>query len=420
MTDDRAIRRAGLVVTAVAGVTFVVLAALLVPWHWLPGGHVRAVPARSVFTAAEISHDEHVSWLLRLPSWANLLLVLVVALALGLTRWGSRVVAALPGRWWAKAALGSGVLTAVAVLVQLPLAARMQHVELDAGLSRQSWSSWGTDQLISFGVAWVFTAVPVLGLLLLVRRAPRTWPAWAAAGAVVLAMAGSFVYPVVVEPLFNSFHSLPAGQLRSDVFRLAKAEHVQISDVLVADASRRTTTLNAYVSGFGSTRRVVIYDTVLTSLTTPEIETVVAHELGHAHHDDVLVGTVLGAAGGAAGVGLLGVLLSSRRLRDRAGITGPGDPRSVALLLALVAVGSLLVSPVENTISRAVEARADRASLQVTRDPATFEAMQRELALRSLADPTPPRLSQLWFGSHPTVLQRIGMARQMSAGISDR
>ncbi len=81
-------------------------------------------------------------------------------------------------------------------------------------------------------------------------------------------------------------------------------------------------------------------------------------------------------------------------------------------MLALVAVGALLASPVQNTISRAIEARADRSALEATRDPDTFIAMQRQLALRSLSDPTPPAWSQFWFGSHPTTLQRIGLARR--------
>ena len=85
----------------------------------------------------------------------------------------------------------------------------------------------------------------------------------------------------------------------------------------------------------------------------------------------------------------------------------------VALLLALAAVGSLLASPVENTISRAIEARADRAALEATHDYPAFDEVQRQLALRSLSDPTPPGWSQFWFGSHPTTLQRIGIAEAL-------
>jgi STE24 endopeptidase len=408
-------RRISLAVTILAGGGFVVLAAVLVPWHWLPGQHVEAVPARSVFTAAQIAKAEHVSALFRYSGWANLALGLVVALLLGLTRLGSRLVDRLPGRWWLQVLQATALLTALGVVVQLPLAAFGHHVDRHYGLSTQTWGPWLSDQVVAAAVTAVFTGVGVLVLLAVVRRAPRSWPAWAAGAGAALTMLGSFIYPVVVEPLFNNFSPMQAGPLRTDIFRLAAAEHVHIDDVLVADASKRTTTLNAYVSGFGSTRRVVVYDTVLKSLSNAEIESIVAHELGHAKHQDVLVGTVLGAAGGAFGIGLLGLLLADGRLLRRVGASGAGDPRVLPLLFALIAVGTFLASPVQNTMSRAVEARADRTALTVTHDPGTFIAMQQQLALRSLADPTPPRLSQLWFGSHPTVLQRIGMARLSSS-----
>ena len=91
------------------------------------------------------------------------------------------------------------------------------------------------------------------------------------------------------------------------------------------------------------------------------------------------------------------------------------DPRAVALLLALTALGGFVVSPLQNTVSRAIEARADRVSIQATHDGPTFVRMQRQLALTALADPSPPALSQLWWGSHPTVLQRAGLPASMRA-----
>ncbi len=112
-----------------------------------------------------------------------------------------------------------------------------------------------------------------------------------------LVMVGSFVYPVLVEPAFNQFTPLPDGPLRTQILHLADVEHVHLDDVLVADASRRTTTLNAYVSGYGSTRRVVLYDTVLHDLPRDQVLAIVAHELGHAAHDDVLWGSLLAALG---------------------------------------------------------------------------------------------------------------------------
>jgi STE24 endopeptidase len=407
--------RLSLAVTVIAGAAFAVVAALVVPWHWLPGAHVEAVPASQVFSSAQIARGEHVSGLLRHAAWASLVVSVLVAGLLGFTRLGSDLVRRIPGWWWAKVILGCLAVNVIGSVASLPFDWISQRVELSEGLSRQGWGSWIDDRAVELAVTWVFTSIALVVVVGLARRAPRTWPLWSALAAATLAMVGSFAYPVVVEPLFNHFTPMKAGELRTDIFALAKHEHVHIDDVLVADASRRTTTLNAYVSGYGSTRRVVVYDNLLSGLPQSEVEMIVAHELGHAKHDDVLTGTILGALGSAFGIGLLGVLMTRRGLLRRTGVDALGDPRGVPMLLALAVVGSLLASPVQNTISRAIEARADRTALEATGDPETFVAMQKQLALRSLADPTPPAWSQFWFGSHPTTLQRIGMAVQMDA-----
>jgi STE24 endopeptidase len=136
---------------------------------------------------------------------------------------------------------------------------------------------------------------------------------------------------------------------------------------------------------------------------------VVAHELAHARHQDVVTGSLLGAAGAILGTGLLGLLLPAGG--DRRDIR---DPRTVPRLLALVALAGLLAAPVQNGVSRRIEARADVDALRATKDPAAFVEMQVELARRSLADPTPPRWSTFWFASHPTTLERIAVARRFT------
>jgi STE24 endopeptidase len=193
--------------------------------------------------------------------------------------------------------------------------------------------------------------------------------------------------------------------------RLADREGVRIDDVLVADASRRTTTHNAYVSGFGATRRIVVYDTLLSGAPPAQVRLVVAHELGHAKANDVLLGTLVGALAAAAAVPLLALVLGSGPLLRRAGAAGAGDPRSLALLLAAIAVISLLSQPGQMLVSRHIEARADVHSLDLTHDPETFAHMQRELAVANLSDLDPPAPIYLWFGSHPTGPARIAMAR---------
>ena len=405
------------VVTLVGGVGFVVVAALLVPWHPVPGGTPDPVPARDVFTAAEIARGEDFARLARALSWTALAISLLVACLLGFTARGARLLDRAPAacrrRWPLAVVFLVAAVLLIGQLATLVPDVLLQRQRLANGLSNQAWGDWALDQVRGYGVAVVGTSIALLVLVGCARRWPRGWPAVAAGLSALLVLAGSFLYPLLVEPVFNDFHRMPDGQLRTEILRLADQEGVSVHDVLVADASRRTTTLNAYVSGFGSTRRVVVYDTLLDSQPEGEVLSVVAHELAHARHDDVVVGTVLGAFGAAVGVGLLGVLLASPGLRRRAGVSGMGDPRAVALVLALLAVGTLVASPVQNGISRRIETRADVDALETTQDPESFIALQRALALRSLADPTPPAWSQFWFGSHPTALERIAIAEKL-------
>jgi STE24 endopeptidase len=409
-------RRAALTVAALLGAALVLVIALRTPWQPLPippGGRTPVDPGE-VLPADRIAVAESFAAALRPASLTALLLGLAVAAVLGLTPLGARIVRAaarpLGGGWAWQVLLGVLALSVIGRLVTLPLAAYGEVVRHRYGLSTRSWPLWARDVAVSTAIDTGLTALTLLGLVWLVRRAPRTWWAWAAGAAAALVVVGSFLWPVVIEPAFNSFEPLPVGQLRTDLLQLAEDNGTPVEDVLVADASRRTTALNAYVSGFGSTRRIVLYDTVLEQLPDDEIESIVAHELGHVSADDVLTGTLVGALGAGAAVALLGWLLSWTPLLRRAGADSPGDPRVVPLVLFLAAVGTVLSTPVQNVVSRQVEARADVHALDLTADPEAFIAMQRRLAATNLNDPTPPAAWQWWFGSHPTAAQRVAMA----------
>lgn len=404
-------RRAALAVTTVGGLAVVALTLLLVPWDPVPGGTPSPVPPSSVFTPDQVARAEDFARTTRLWSWSSLGVSVAVACVLGFSSWGRRLVARLPGRWWVRVVLAVAVLEVIGRVVTLPFAVLLRRHVLDAGLSTQQWSAFAVDLVKSETVTFVATSVVVLVLVGCARRWPRAWPAVAGTTLAGLVLVGSFAYPVVVEPLFNDFTSLPEGDLRTRVFALADQEGVPIDDVLVADASRRTTTLNAYVSGFGDTRRVVLYDNLVDDVPQDQVLSVVAHELAHARHDDVLTGSLIGAAGAAFGVGLLALVVGA--VGGRRG-TWMRDPEVVPLVLALVAIASLLAMPVQNGISRRIETRADVDALLATRDPAGFAAVERQLMLRSLADPTPPPLAQLWFGSHPAGLTRIAIAEQLA------
>jgi STE24 endopeptidase len=402
-----------LVAFAVLGAALVALLALTTPWHPLGANAPRvAVDVGRDFTPEQHARENAFHRAVRPPGYASLALGLVAAALLGLTPLGARVVERLGrGPWPVAAALGGLAVALVPRLVTVPFDARAEVVLRRYGLSTQTWGGWAVDQAKGALVGSVIVVVATVGLVGLARAAPRTWWAWGALAAAALVCVASFVYPVVVEPLFNHFTSLPDGTLRTELLDLARRDGVPVEDVLVADASKRTTALNAYVSGYGSTRRIVLYDTLLNDSTPREVELVVAHELGHVKHHDVRNGTLAGALGAAAFVCGLYVLLTSPALLRRVGADGPSDPRVLGLVLFAIAAAGFVTGPAQCLVSRRIEARADVHALDVTGDVDTFIGTEQRLALTNLSDLDPDPVTYALFFTHPTSPERIALAR---------
>ncbi|MEO3769412.1 M48 family metallopeptidase [Micromonospora sp. B9E7] len=407
----------GWALLALAGLTvaLVVIAALLIPWHRPPAPRADQLAALRDLPAEQVAKGREFRAALRPGSYTALAVGLLVALALGLTPLGSRLVELVGrpfgGHWAAQAVLGGLAVVLVADLVTLPFAAWRQSVLTRYGLSTNGWNGWAVDLLKSYAVSAVIGAVALFGFYAVIRLAPRWWWAFGAGGAALLVVLLSFVLPVLVEPVFNRFTPMEQGPLRSELMSMAARDGVPVRDVLIADASRRTKAVNAYVSGLGPTRRVVVYDTLLTEATPAEVTAVVAHELGHAKDSDVAVGTLTGALGAAAAVVALYLLGSWGPLLRLAGVDSVAQPRAFPLLLALVTVAGLVAAPVQALMSRRVEARADAHALALTGDPAAFESMQRRLGSVNLGDPDPPRWEYLYSASHPSTVERIAAAR---------
>lgn len=410
--------RAAAAVTAVILLVLLVLAgARLSPR--LPA-YVREVrgaePADGDFSGDERRRGRRLRQRLRPLAYGRLLLDLALAVALGATGLGAWLVetAARPlgGRWYWQAPLGALLLLLLGLVVGLPLDVAREQVLRDEGLSVQSWSSWALDRLKGLLLGVVLVGVLALGGYALLRAAPNWWWTIAAVLAAALTVLLSFVFPAVVEPIFARFRPMPDGALRDGLLAMAARDGVPVRDVLVADASRRTTALNAYVSGFGRTRRIVVFDTLLDTAAEDEVRLVVAHELGHAAERDVLIGTGLGACAAALGTVLVALALSSSALLDAADARAADDPRGLGLVLLVVTVLGLVSGPVSNAASRRIETRADLHSLELTRDPDSFVASERRLALTNVADLAPSRLAYLLFASHPSVPERIAAARR--------
>jgi STE24 endopeptidase len=304
--------------------------------------------------------------------------------------------------WWAQALLYPAIVLAVLALVQLPVAYWRGYLhERRWELTTQSPAGWAVDRLKGFLVAVVIATVLFAGFVAL-ARATDAWPLIAAPLAAAVVVSLSFIAPVVLEPIFNKFQPLSDEELADDLRTLSVQAGVPVRDVLVADASRRTKKSNAYVSGFGKTRRVVLFDTMLERSDPAELRAVLAHELAHRRHRDVLNLTLIAVAAAIAAVLLLWAVLGS----------DARDPRSFPLIVLVLVLLQPPLFAVVAAISRRWEYRADRFALLLTRDPAALERAFRGLVETNVADLDPPRLVYYLQYTHPTVPERLEALRR--------
>jgi Zn-dependent protease with chaperone function len=302
----------------------------------------------------------------------------------------------------AGAAFGAGLAVAL-TLPPLPLAAIARQRAIGVGLVTQSWRGWAFDLVKSTAIGAALAAGAGAAAVGLTRRYPRAWWLPAAGASIVFGSLFATLAPVLLDPIFNNFVPLPEGEIRSDVLELARAAGVKVGEVYSVDASRRTTAANAYVTGLGPTKRVVLYDTLLDRYDRDEVRIVVAHELAHVRNRDVprsIAYAAIVAPGTALAVQRVSWALSPER----------GNAAYLpALGLATALVGAPL-GLIGNRLSRAVERRADDYSLQLSRAPKAFVSFERAIALQNVADLEPPAFVHKLLATHPPTAERIGAA----------
>ena len=314
------------------------------------------------------------------------------------------------------AVAGAGLSVAV-VVGTLPLDAVAHARAVDAGLSTQAFGPWLVDAAKAAGVGAVLAAGGAAGAIAVVGRFPRRPWLPGAGAAVAVSAAFVFLSPLLLEPIFNTFTPLPRGELRSEVLRLAERSGVDVGEVYRVDASRRTTGANAYVGGLGSTKRVVLYDTLIERFPPEQVRSVVAHELGHVRYHDLWRGLLWIALVAPAALFLAQALAEGAWASGHpdeeagggfAGSRLPATPAAVPALALALALVALAVGSAGNVLSRLVEARADGFALRLTREPQAFIALERGLAVSNLTEPDPPHAWHLLVGTHPTTTERIG------------
>lgn len=275
------------------------------------------------------------------------------------------------------------------------------------GFSTQSQANWWIDYLKNAGIGLLIFLAGGLIFFWLVNRLSRYWWLVGAVFFSIWLVVEYLYWPIVVSPLFNHFEPMTDPAVVTMVDDLARRAGLNVGAVLVMDASSQTTLANAYFTGIGATKRIVIYDTLLRNYSFPEVKAVIAHEMGHWRHKDVIHGLFYGMIGGFIAFGLLNFLLKPWLLENSK------KPPQLWAALQLALILLLFVSnPLQNAISREMEISADRFSLELTGDLAGGIQLQKDLASTSLSDLSPHRFI-VWFSyNHPPTLTRINALKE--------
>jgi Zn-dependent protease with chaperone function len=347
---------------------------------------------------------------------------------LALLYWG---VAARYRNWAESTSRWSFVQALIAVplllltldLLDLPLEIYSHHVSLQYGLSVQRWGSWFGDVLKGEALTLLGGAVLLWLMVLVIRKSPRLWWFWFWFPAFGLLCLFVFGAPLAIDPLFNKFEPLEQTNPRlvTSIEGLAHRAGVDIprSRIFEMKASEKTPQLNAYVTGYGASKRIVIWDTTIQKITPQETLFIVGHEMGHYVLNHIIYGLVLGGLGLFAALWLL-YLFSGwmlQRFQQRWHIHHLGDWAALPMIFLILGIFAFFSAPIDNTISRQFEHNADIYGLEVTHgiNPDAQEAAAHSFQVLgeiSLVYPTPNRLLVFWYYDHPPISDRVRFAHE--------
>ncbi len=276
------------------------------------------------------------------------------------------------------------------------------------GLSTQTLRGWATDELKSLGLGLAL-GIPVGEVIYwLLRSYPATWWLWGSAFLLIATVLMGFVSPVLIVPLFYKLTPLDDPDLAERIRALAERTGRRIAGVYTIDLSSRTTAANALFMGLGRSQRIALGDTLYSEYSADEIETIVAHELGHQVHHDLWLGL---AVQSATLVGALYVAqLFLRWGVVQFGFSGPGDVAALPLLALATGLFSMVTLPLGNAYSRWRERLADRFALEATGKRQAFRRAMARLANQNLSEADPPRWVVWLLYSHPPIKERIRAA----------
>ncbi|HEY2390306.1 MAG TPA: M48 family metallopeptidase [Candidatus Angelobacter sp.] len=349
------------------------------------------------------------------------LIILLAILSFGIAAkyrdWAEKV----SGNRFVQALIFALFLMLTVTILGLPLDIYQQSLSLQYGLSVQGWGSWLRDVAIGQALSLVIFTFAIWGVTSLIRRSPTRWWFYTALIAVPCVVFLIFLAPIVLDPLFNDFHPLEATnpQLVQEIQKVTARAGVDIprDRMFLMDASKKVTTLNAYVTGFGPSKRIVIWDTTIKNASTPETLFVVGHEMGHYVLNHIVIGIAATAVGLFLGFYLLYVIANwaFARFKQRWQMRELSDWAAVPMLLLIFSILSTISQPIGSGFSRTLEHNADIYGLEVTHG---INANSQEVAAHafqvlgelSLSYPYPNRFVVFWYADHPPIPDRVPFA----------
>jgi STE24 endopeptidase len=281
------------------------------------------------------------------------------------------------------------------------------------GLSTQSLRAWLWDQVKGAAIGGILGLVLLEVMYALLRASPDWWWLWTALVMLFFSVILSNLAPVLIMPLFYKFVPLDDADLAARLTRLSEQAGARVRGVYRFDMSSKTVQANAAVVGLGNTRRIILGDTLLGHFSADEIETVLAHELGHHVHGDLGKGILVGSALTLIGLWLAGQALSWGVAAF--GFAGLADVAAMPLLALALGAFELVTMPLNNGYSRWRESLADRYALETTRKPGAFASAMTRLANQNLSEADPERWVEVLLYSHPAISRRVSMAKQFGS-----
>jgi STE24 endopeptidase len=294
---------------------------------------------------------------------------------------------------------------------------RGYRLEHQYEMSNQTFGAWLGEQLKGLAIQLALMVPITQVMLAVIRRRPRDWWAVLSAMAIPFTVVLAHLAPVLILPFFNTYQPLRDQMLAERLKAIAARSGIKVADILEMDMSRQTKAANAFVTGIGSTKRIVLADTMLEELTHDEIETIVAHEIAHQAHHDLWRLLAIGAATTAVVAWATQRVFESVNDRSKhiTHVRGAGFAEALPLLSIVASVVGMFVMPLQNAYSRYIERKADAYALNLTENPDAFASGLNKIAEISLADPDPPRLEQVLLHSHPTIAERREACKRYAA-----